>query len=157
MKYRVSSQVQPFTIIPSITEISPTQLSVNVRISSHFPAFHKATSVVVKIPMPPSASTASFRLIKGKAKYDPGQRALIWKLSQVQGGTEYTLDATVNLFKGSRNKTWNRPPITLDFNIPMYTASGVEVRFLKVYEKSSYQHNKWVKYNTKSGEYQMKI
>ena len=33
----------------------------------------------------------------------------------------------------------------------------LKVRFLKVYEKSSYQTSRWVKYLTKAGEYQMRI
>jgi AP-2 complex subunit mu-1 len=45
----------------------------------------------------------------------------------------------------------------MDFQIPMHSSSGVQVRFLKVYEKSSYQTSRWVKYLTKAGEYQMRI
>ena len=29
-------------------------------------------------------------------------------------------------------KTWSRPPISLDFTVPMFAASGLHVRFLKV-------------------------
>ena len=39
----------------------------------------------------------------------------------------------------------------------MFTASGLIVRFLKVFEKSSYQSVKWVRYLTKaSGSYQVR-
>lgn len=38
----------------------------------------------------------------------------------------------------------------------MFTASGLLVRFLKVFEKSNYQSVKWVRYLTKSnGTYQV--
>lgn len=40
----------------------------------------------------------------------------------------------------------------------MFTASGLIVRFLKVFEKSSYQSVKWVRYLTKaSGSYQVRV
>ena len=40
----------------------------------------------------------------------------------------------------------------------MFTASGLIVRFLKVFEKSSYQSVKWVRYLTKaSGSYQIRV
>ncbi|KAJ1718348.1 clathrin associated protein complex medium subunit, partial [Coemansia biformis] len=52
---------------------------------------------------------------------------------------------------------WSRPPIGLDFQVLMFTASGLLVRFLKVFEKSNYQSVKWVRYMTKAGSYQIRI
>lgn len=40
----------------------------------------------------------------------------------------------------------------------MFTASGLIVRFLKVFEKSNYQSIKWVRYLTKAeGSYQIRV
>jgi hypothetical protein len=40
----------------------------------------------------------------------------------------------------------------------MFTASGLIVRFLKVFEKSDYTAVKWVRYLTKaSGTYQIRV
>lgn len=53
---------------------------------------------------------------------------------------------------------WARPPIDVDFQVLMFTASGLIVRFLKVFEKSNYQSIKWVRYLTKaSGNYQIRV
>ena len=41
--------------------------------------------------------------------------------------------------------------------VPMYTSSGLHVRYLKVTEKSSYKTIKWVRYVTKAGTYQIRI
>jgi AP-2 complex subunit mu-1 len=81
----------------------------------------------------------------------------VWRISSFQGGSEATLDGLVDLLPATREKPWIRPPISMDFQIPMHSGSGVQVRFLKVYEKSSYQTSRWVKYLTKAGEYQMRI
>merc|ERR1712216_1091049 len=40
--------------------------------------------------------------------------------------------------------------------IPMFTSSGMRVRFLKVFEKS-YAPTKWVRYVTASGSYECRI
>lgn len=157
MKYRVASAAQPFRLLPNVVEVNKLTLTVNIKIASDFPEDKKALNVIVRIPMPPTAASASFQVGKGRAKYEPGQRALIWRIGGFQGRTEYNLDAVVTLLPSTREKAWSRPPISVDFQIPMWSASGVQVRFLKVYEKSSYQHSKWVKYLTKAGEYQMKI
>lgn len=43
-----------------------------------------------------------------------------------------------------------RPPIKVSFEIPYFTVSGVQVRYLKVAEKSAYQALPWVRYISKS-------
>lgn len=53
---------------------------------------------------------------------------------------------------------WARPPIDVDFQVLMFTASGLIVRFLKVFEKNNYHSIKWVRYLTKaSGTYQIRV
>ena len=39
--------------------------------------------------------------------------------------------------------------IQVEFQVPMFTSSGVHVRFLRVYDKSGYQTNRWVRYITR--------
>ena len=67
------------------------------------------------------------------------------------------LRATVDLLPAVREKVWVKPPIIVDFQIPMYSSSGVQVRFLKVYEKSSYETSRWVRYLSRAGEYQIRL
>lgn len=57
------------------------------------------------------------------------------------------------------NRTaWARPPIDVDFQVLMFTASGLLVRFLKIFEKSNYNSVKWVRYLTKAaGSYQVRV
>lgn len=58
----------------------------------------------------------------------------------------------------THRQAWTRPPIDVDFQVLMFTASGLLVRFLKVFEKSNYQSVKWVRYLTKaSGSYQIRV
>jgi AP-2 complex subunit mu-1 len=44
-----------------------------------------------------------------------------------------------------------------EFMVSMFTSSGVHVRFLRVYDKSGYQTNRWVRYITRAGHYQVRI
>jgi AP-1 complex subunit mu len=46
-----------------------------------------------------------------------------------------------------------RPPIQVKFEIPYFTTSGIQVRYLKVVEKSGYQAYPWVRYITRHGDY----
>jgi len=67
------------------------------------------------------------------------------------------LQADVDLMATTKTKAWSRPPISVDFNVSMFTSSGVYVRYLRVYDKSGYQTHRWVRYVTRAGEYQVRI
>lgn len=80
------------------------------------------------------------------------------RIQRMQGGSEVTLSAHATLTSTTTKQVWARPPIDVDFQVLMFTASGLIVRFLKVFEKSSYQSVKWVRYLTKaSGSYQIRV
>lgn len=157
MRYRVTQATQPFRLIPSVKEESKTKLLVNLKVHADFSDDRKATSVVMKIPVPTSTATARIVVSRGRARYEPGERALVWRISSMPGQSEATFAAEVDLAPSTREKQWIRPPISMDFQIPMVSVSGVQVRFLKVYEKSSYQTSRWVRYLSKAGEYQQRI
>lgn len=156
MRYRVTTPSQPFRLMANITEESKTKFLVNLKVTGDFPDDKHATNVIIRIPVPPNTASANISVFKGRAKYEPVEHAIVWRISSFPGLSETILTADVQLLQASREKAWVRPPISMDFQIPMHFASGVQVRFLKVYEKSGYTTERWVKYHTKAGEYQVK-
>lgn len=48
-------------------------------------------------------------------------------------------------------ETEKKPPINIKFEIPYFTVSGIQVRYLKIVEKSGYQALPWVRYITQNG------
>lgn len=80
------------------------------------------------------------------------------RIPRLQGGAETSLTAMAELASVTTRQAWARPPIDVDFQVLMFTASGLLVRFLKVFEKSNYSSVKWVRYLTKaSGTYQIRV
>lgn len=57
------------------------------------------------------------------------------------------------LAAAARRATAHGKPLPQPPQIPMYSASGVRVQYLKVWEKSSYKVDKWVRKLCKSGDY----
>lgn len=51
---------------------------------------------------------------------------------------------------------WKKP-IEVNFEIPYFTVSGLQVRYLKIIEKSGYQALPWVRYITMNGNYQLRM
>lgn len=158
MRYRVTDVKQPFRLIPSVKEEGKTKLSINLKVTAEFPDDKKATNVVIKFPVPSNTANTVVVVSRGRARFEPAEKAIVWRISSFPGMAESSMTAEVNLLPLTRgDKAWVRPPVSLDFQIQMLSLSGVEVRFLKVYEKSNYTTSRWVRYLAKAGEYQIRI
>jgi AP-1 complex subunit mu len=48
-------------------------------------------------------------------------------------------------------------PININFEIPYFTVSGIQVRYLKITEKSGYEAIPWVRYLTMNGTYSIRM
>ena len=57
----------------------------------------------------------------------------------------------------SRALSWKQKPVRVRFEIPYFTVSGIQVRYLKIIERSGYQALPWVRYITMDGEYQVRM
>ncbi|VDN05824.1 unnamed protein product [Thelazia callipaeda] len=73
------------------------------------------------------------------------------------GGKEYLMRAHFNLPSVQSEDREGRPPIKVKFEIPYFTTSGIQVRYLKIIEKSGYQALPWVRYITQNGDYQLRM
>ena len=159
MRYRVTDNINlPFRIVPAVREIhGQNRVSINLKVIANFSNKLFATHVVIKIPVPKNTARTKIKTSFGRAKYEPETQAIVWRVKRFPGLTECMLGADVDLMPTVRNKAWSRPPINVEFQVPMFTASGVHVRFLRVYDKSGYHTNRWVRYITKAGGYQIRI
>jgi len=161
MKYRTTQNIEvPFSITPIVKEHSKTRLEVKVAVKSNFSRTMFGTTVKVMIPMPKNTAVCKIFTQTGKAKYTPEVDAIVWKIRRFPGDTKFILGAEVELSAAvsAQKKAWTRPPITMEFQVPMFTASGLHVRFLKVLEqKQNYQAVKWVRYLTQAGSYSYRI
>merc|ERR1719352_1534768 len=70
---------------------------------------------------------------------------------QFQGGKEYLMRAHFGLPSVQNEEDGQKPPINVKFEIPYFTVSGIQVRYLKIIERSGYQALPWVRYITQMG------
>jgi len=161
MKYRTTENVTvPFRVLPIVKEHSRTRIEIKVTVKSNFKDNIFGTKVKIQIPVPKNTATCKIYSQSGKAKYTPEVGAIVWKIRRFPAETEYTLGAEVELSSTVtiEKKQWSRPPISMTFQVPMFTASGLQVRFLKVLEqKQLYETIKWVRYLTQAGNYHFRI
>uniref|UniRef100_A0A7S2X6Y1 MHD domain-containing protein n=1 Tax=Lotharella oceanica TaxID=641309 RepID=A0A7S2X6Y1_9EUKA len=159
MKYRVTSNISlPFKLIAIVNERGRNRVEYDIEIKPNFSEKLFATNVVVKIPTPENATAKQkhMKVKAGRAKYYPTHNAIVWKFKRFPGTVDgYRLQAEVNRLHSLEDKPWVRPPIILEFQVPMYCSSGLHVRFLQVLER--YKPTKWVRYITQAGQYQIRI
>lgn len=158
MRYRATENVNlPFKVHAIVNEIGKTKVEYSVAIRSNYGAKLFATNVLVRIPTPLNTAKITERTNQGKAKYEPEQNNLVWKINRFNGQQEYVLSAEADLTSMTNQKAWSRPPLSLSFSLLMFTSSGLLVRYLKVFEKNNYSSVKWVRYMTRAGSYEIRF
>ncbi|KAL2381968.1 hypothetical protein RJZ90_003567 [Blastomyces dermatitidis] len=157
MRYRATENVNlPFKIHPIVREIGTTKVEYSIAIKANFSSKLFATNVIVRIPTPLNAAKIIERTSQGRAKYEPEQNNIVWKITRFSGQSECILTADATLTSMTQQKAWSRPPLSLEFSLLMFTSSGLLVRYLKVFEKNNYSSVKWVRYMTRAGSYEIR-
>ncbi|KAL8798173.1 MAG: hypothetical protein Q9182_006885, partial [Xanthomendoza sp. 2 TL-2023] len=115
-----------------------------------------ANNVEILVPVPSDADTPRFRTPIGSVHYHPEKSAILWKIKQFGGGKEFLMRAELGLpsvkgddevgggmtggFGGSMGGVAGaqgakgKRPISVKFEIPYFTTSGIQVRYLKIIE-----------------------
>eukprot|EP01112_Ceratiomyxa_fruticulosa_P013782 TRINITY_DN3893_c0_g1_i1.p1 TRINITY_DN3893_c0_g1~~TRINITY_DN3893_c0_g1_i1.p1 ORF type:complete len:442 (-),score=59.41 TRINITY_DN3893_c0_g1_i1:123-1448(-) len=159
MSYRLNTSVKPLIWIESIIDPhAHSRVEYMVKAKSQFKARSIANNVQILVPVPPDADTPKFKATMGSCRYSPEEESAVWTIKQFPGGREFLMRAHFGLpsIQNPETATAAKPPITVKFEIPYYTVSGIQVRYLKIIEKSGYQALPWVRYVCLSGDYQFR-
>ena len=147
------------------------------------------------MPVPEDADSPRFRTNIGSVHYAPENSAIVWKIKQFGGGKEFLMRAELGLpsvkgddehgggmtggFGGSMGGAQGgkaKRPISVKFEIPYFTTSGIQVRYLKIIEPKvcarsfpwtqmltsrrlqlQYPSLPWVRYITQSGDIAVRL
>jgi AP-1 complex subunit mu len=115
-----------------------------------------AQGVVIKVPVPPDVDSPKAQCTAGKMKYSPKDNCLVWTIKQFPGGKQFTLKAHFGLPSVESEDEDSKRPISVEFEIPYFTVSGLRVQYLKVFEKTGYEAINWVRYITFNGTYEFR-
>lgn len=158
LDYRISENVSiPFKVVVIFSELKQGRLEYRIKLKATFGKIYVATNIELIVPLPDEIEKNESNVGVGKAQYEPSRGGIVWRIKKFQGGSEALLRCNATIFKKSGDESWNKPPISMSFEIPMFTASGIQIRFLKVVEKENYKVNKWIRYMTKSGDFNHRV
>lgn len=159
MSYRLNTQVKPLIWVEAVVEPhSHSRIEYMVKAKSQFKTRSIANNVEIIIPVPSDVDSPSFKASVGTVIYYPDRNAVIWSIKQFNGAKEYLMRAHFGLpsISADEKNDW-KAPIEVKFEIPYFTVSGLQVRYLKIIEKSGYQALPWVRYITMNGNYQLRM
>jgi AP-1 complex subunit mu len=161
MSYRLNTQVKPLIWVEAVVEPhSHSRIEYMIKAKSQFKSRSIANNVEIIIPVPRDVDTPSFKASIGTVTYYPDRDAIIWTIKQFPGSKEYLMRAHFGLPSITSDEvnpdSWKKP-IEVKFEIPYFTVSGLQVRYLKIIEKSGYQALPWVRYITMNGNYQLRM
>merc|ERR1712168_1058848 len=157
MSYRLNTHIKPLIWIESVIERHDhSRVEYMIKAKSQFKKRSTANNVEIIIPVPPDADSPKFRTTTGTCKWLPEKSAVSWQVKSFPGGKEFLMRASFGLPTVESEEIEGRPPIQVKFEIPYFTVSGIQVRYLKIIEKSGYQALPWVRYITQNGDYQLR-
>jgi AP-1 complex subunit mu len=159
MSYRLNTTVKPlFWIDTHVTKHSKNRVEYLIKAKSQYKPQSTASNVEITVPVPSDASAPTFSCSMGSCKYVPEKDAVVWFVKQFPGLKEPTMRVQYTLPSVRDEESPDkRPPVTVKVEIPYYTVSGIQVRYLKIIEKSGYASLPWVRYLCASGDYQFRI
>ncbi|KAG6994134.1 20S-pre-rRNA D-site endonuclease nob1 [Physcia stellaris] len=182
MSYRLNTQVKPLIWVESdVRSHSGSRIEYTLKARAQFKRRSTANNVEILVPVPEDADSPRFRTNIGSVHYAPEKSAIVWKIKQFGGGKEFLMRAELGLpsvkgddelgggmtggFGGSMGGVAGmggggkgKRPISVKFEIPYFTTSGIQVRYLKIIEpKLQYPSLPWVRYITQSGDIAVRL
>ena len=158
MNYRIANfgEKLPFRVFPSVHSVGD-RIDVSVAIRADLPSQNYGSNIVVSLPLMSPVrgvvispdSTGEF--IGGK---------IIWTIKKLSGGQETVCKAKI-LLETPVVPTTSQTiigPISLSFEIPMYSISNLQVKYLRIANDSHSRNTdggpyRWVRYVVQSTSY----
>lgn len=166
LNYRVTGDFStPFRIFPSIEEVEAKKLEITILIRAEMPQNHFGANVSIEMPMPKCTAVASCNVISSpgtghtQAEFVRHEGKILWTMKKLPGGTEQTMRAKVTLTQPCTTQIRREiGPINMNFEIPMYNVSNLQVRYLRISEQmAGYTPYRWVRYVTQSNSYVCRV
>ncbi|XP_057603676.1 AP-4 complex subunit mu-1 isoform X2 [Hippopotamus amphibius kiboko] len=172
MRYQLSDDLPsplPFRLFPSVQwDRGSGRLQVYLKLRCDLPSKSQALNVRLHLPLPRGVVSLSQELSSPEQKAELGEGALRWDLPRVQGGSQlsglFQMDVPGLPGPPGQGPSTSAPPLglgpaSLSFELPRYTCSGLQVRFLRLAFRpcSNTNPHKWVRHLSHSDAYVIRI
>ncbi|KAF7652684.1 hypothetical protein LDENG_00093900 [Lucifuga dentata] len=162
MQYQLSDDLPsapPFRLFPTIERDNGGRLLMYLKLRCDLPPKSTAISVSVTVPVPKGSISLSQELSSPdqSAELKPQSRAVLWSIPRFTGGTQLSALFKVEVPGLSSASMLEVGPVGLSFELPKFTATGLQIRFLRVSPVQPGLSQRWVRYVTHSDSYIIRI
>jgi len=163
MNYRINAEFSPPFRIYSNIEESPYKLELKLKLQANFPDKFFAGNVVIKFNVPKLTQNVYFETGKNKighkTDFVQNENCCYWRISKFQGGSDNNLVVKITLTSNKTSECRKElGPVTLNFEIPTYNISKLQVKELKILtNEKNYNASRWVRCITQANSYVARI
>jgi len=162
IKYRCTDAFDsPFKIYSYLEDPGHNQLDIIIKITSEFPAELNANKVRLTCKLPRATVSASGELETNDLstyEFDAKSKTILWNLGKLRGSYTTSIRIKLNLEDSVGNFKREVGPIGLDFEIPMYRCSQMQIRYLRALDnEKELKPYRWVRSITKADSYMARI
>lgn len=162
MQYQLSDELPsapPFRLFPTIERDSGGRLLMYLKLRCDLPPKSAAINVCASIPVPKGSVSVSQELSSPdqSAELKLQSRSIDWTIPRFSGGTQLSALFKLEVSGLSSSSMLEVGPVGLTFELPKLTATGLQIRFLRLSPVQPGPSQRWVRYVTHSDSYIIRI
>uniref|UniRef100_A0A8C5ECR2 AP-4 complex subunit mu-1-like n=1 Tax=Gouania willdenowi TaxID=441366 RepID=A0A8C5ECR2_GOUWI len=158
MQYLLSDELPsapPFRLFPTIERDKGGRLIVYLKLRCDLPPnslFISPCVFNIVVSLSQELSSPDQR-----AELRPESRAVVWNIPRFAGGTQLSALFKLDIPDLSSASLLEVGPVSLSFELPKLTATGLQIRFLRLSPIQPSQSQRWVRYVTHSDSYTIRV
>uniref|UniRef100_UPI0037E89897 AP-4 complex subunit mu-1 n=1 Tax=Semicossyphus pulcher TaxID=241346 RepID=UPI0037E89897 len=162
MQYQLSDDLPsapPFRLFPTIERDSGGRLLMYLKLRCDLPPKSAAINVCASVPVPKGSVSLSQELSSPdqSAELKLQSRAVEWNIPRFTGGTQLSALFKLEVPGLSSASMLEVGPVGLSFELPKLTATGLQIRFLRLSPVQPGPSQRWVRYVTQSDSYIIRV
>lgn len=166
LNYRLTGDYRtPFRVFPAVEETGPKSMEITLMARAEMDPNHFGANVAIELPLPKCTVSATCSLISSSncghpiTEFVAAEKKVVWTMKKFPGGSEQTLKVKVTLDKACSSQVRREVgPVNMNFEIPMFNVSNLNVRYLRIAENMpGYSPYRWVRYVTQSSSYVCRV
>lgn len=162
MQYQLSEDLPsapPFRLFPTVERDGSGRLLMYLKLRCDLPPKSAALHVHATVHVPKGCVSLSQELCSPDqtAELKPQSRAVLWTIPRFNGGTQLSALFKLDVLGLSSSSLLEVGPVGLSFEIPKWTATGLQIRFLRLSPVQPSPSERWVRYTTHSDSYTFRM
>ncbi|KAM9332298.1 AP-4 complex subunit mu-1 isoform 1-T1 [Pholidichthys leucotaenia] len=162
MQYRLSDELPsapPFRLFPTVERDGGGRLLMYLKLRCDLPPKSCAINVCTSVSVPKGSLSLSQELSSPDQSSELNQqsRAITWRIPRFSGGTQLSALFKVEVPGLGPSSMMEVGPVCLTFELPKFTSTGLQVRFLRLTPLQPGPSQRWVRYTTHSDSYTIRI